>query len=72
MTFSAGGQDTVVKQTAIRDGDLLLVVSGPPSLVDLHVDKALVKRQQHAERLRDRGAADSTAVHKRERARYWA
>ncbi|MCC2276186.1 hypothetical protein LKL35_12275 [Streptomyces sp. ET3-23] len=34
MTFSAGGQDSVVKQTAIREGRLLLVVSGAPALVD--------------------------------------
>ncbi|MFJ3310753.1 hypothetical protein ACIPSA_49005 [Streptomyces sp. NPDC086549] len=33
----------VVKQTAIRDGSLLLVVSGSPALVDRHLDKALAK-----------------------------
>ncbi|QNE74504.1 hypothetical protein [Streptomyces finlayi] len=43
LTFSAGGQDTVVKQTAIRDGSVLLVVSGPPALVDRHLAKALTK-----------------------------
>ncbi|MFJ6752213.1 hypothetical protein ACIQNI_29125 [Streptomyces sp. NPDC091266] len=43
MTFSAGGRDTAVKQTAVRDGSVLLIVSGPPPLVDRHIDKALAK-----------------------------
>ncbi|MFJ1652642.1 hypothetical protein ACIOC2_14745 [Streptomyces sp. NPDC088337] len=43
LTFTAGGQSTVVKQTAIRDGSLLLIVSGSPALVDRHLDKALAK-----------------------------
>ncbi|MGW3473825.1 hypothetical protein ACWDMR_00105 [Streptomyces althioticus] len=43
LTFTAGGRSTVVKQTAIRDGNLLLVVSGSPALVDRHLDKALTK-----------------------------
>ncbi|PNG18249.1 hypothetical protein [Streptomyces cahuitamycinicus] len=43
LTFIAGGRSTVVKQTAIRDGNLLLVVSGSPALVDRHLDKALDK-----------------------------
>ncbi|MDX2757356.1 hypothetical protein [Streptomyces europaeiscabiei] len=43
LTFSAGGRSTVVKQTAIRDGSLLLIVSGSPALVDRHLDKALTK-----------------------------
>lgn len=43
LTFVAGGRSTVVKQTAIRDGSLLLVVSGSPALVDRHLDKALAK-----------------------------
>jgi hypothetical protein len=43
LTFSSGGQDSVVKQTAIRDGSLLLIVSGSPALVDRHLDKALAK-----------------------------
>jgi hypothetical protein len=43
MTFSAGRRDTVVKQTAIRDGSVLLVISGSPALVDRHIDKALAK-----------------------------
>ncbi|MFD6597680.1 hypothetical protein ACFWFH_30000 [Streptomyces coelicoflavus] len=43
LTFIAGGRSTVVKQTAIRDGNLLLIVSGSPALVDRHLDKALAK-----------------------------
>lgn len=43
LTFIAGGRSTVVKQTAVRDGNLLLVVSGSPALVDRHLDKALAK-----------------------------
>lgn len=43
LTFSTGGRSTVVKQTAIRDGSLLLVVSGSPALVDRHLDKAFAK-----------------------------
>ncbi|WP_333742991.1 hypothetical protein [Streptomyces ardesiacus] len=46
LTFIAGGRSTVVKQTAIRDGNLLLVVSGSPALVDRHLDKALAKATQ--------------------------
>ncbi|WP_445529768.1 hypothetical protein [Streptomyces cyslabdanicus] len=43
LTFTAAGRSTVVKQTAIRDGSLLLIVSGSPALVDRHLDKALAK-----------------------------
>ncbi|MFF4256663.1 hypothetical protein ACFY1L_36305 [Streptomyces sp. NPDC001663] len=43
LTFSTGGRDTVVKQTAIREGSLLLIVSGSPALVDRHLDQALTK-----------------------------
>ncbi|MFF7543360.1 hypothetical protein ACFZCU_06955 [Streptomyces canus] len=43
LTFSTGGRSTVVKQTAVRDGSLLLIVSGSPALVDRHLDKALAK-----------------------------
>lgn len=43
LTFTAAGQSTVVKQTAIRDGSLLLIVSGSPALVDRHLGKALSK-----------------------------
>lgn len=43
LTFSDGGQDTVVKQTAIRDGRVLLIVSGSPALVDRNLGKALTR-----------------------------
>ena len=43
LTLSTTGRSTVVKQTAIRDGSLLLIVSGSPALVDRHLDKALAK-----------------------------
>ncbi|MFD8978611.1 hypothetical protein [Streptomyces sp. NPDC059564] len=43
LTFTAGGQDSIVKQTAVRTGTILLVVSGSPALVDSHVEKALSK-----------------------------
>jgi hypothetical protein len=43
LTFSAGGQDSVIKQAAVRAGNVLLIVSGSPALVDRHLDKALAK-----------------------------
>ncbi|MFB6951283.1 hypothetical protein ACFCXP_16795 [Streptomyces niveus] len=43
LTFSSEGADMVVKQTAIRDGSVLLIVSGSPALVDRHLDTALAK-----------------------------
>lgn len=43
LTFSSGGAETVVKQTAIRDGSVLLIVSGSPALVDQHLRAALTK-----------------------------
>ncbi|MFD7016613.1 hypothetical protein [Streptomyces sp. NPDC059928] len=43
LTYSAGGQRSVVKQTAIRTGNILVIVSGSPGLVDAHLDKALAK-----------------------------
>ncbi|KUO04564.1 hypothetical protein [Streptomyces caeruleatus] len=43
LTFSTAGRSSVVKQTAIRDGGLLLVVSGSPALVDRHLEQALTK-----------------------------
>ncbi|KUM99355.1 hypothetical protein AQI95_39630 [Streptomyces yokosukanensis] len=43
LTFSADGHDSVVKQTAVRDGNVLVVVSGSPALVDRHLDKAVAK-----------------------------
>ncbi|MET9013948.1 hypothetical protein ABZX74_23965 [Streptomyces olivaceoviridis] len=43
LTFAAGAHDSVVKQTAIRDGNVLVIVSGSPGLVDRHLDKAVTK-----------------------------
>ncbi|MEV3898558.1 hypothetical protein [Streptomyces anulatus] len=43
MTFSVGGRDTVMKQSAIRDDSVLVIVSGSPALVDRHIGKALAK-----------------------------
>ncbi|MFD5914349.1 hypothetical protein ACFY1L_04900 [Streptomyces sp. NPDC001663] len=43
LTYSAGGRRSVVKQTAIRTGNILVIVSGSPGLVDAHLDKALAK-----------------------------
>ncbi|MFJ5546734.1 hypothetical protein [Streptomyces sp. NPDC093225] len=43
LTFTVGGRDSVVKQTAVRSGVVLLVVSGSPALVDSHTQKALDK-----------------------------
>ncbi|WP_411140932.1 hypothetical protein [Streptomyces sp. x-80] len=45
LTYTASGQRSVVKQTAIRTGNVLVVLSGSPGLVDTHVDKALAKAQ---------------------------
>ncbi|GGT22114.1 hypothetical protein ACK389_10680 [Streptomyces antibioticus] len=43
LTFSVGGRSTVVKQTAVRTGAVLLIVSGSPALVDRHLGKAHAK-----------------------------
>ncbi|MFF4871518.1 hypothetical protein [Streptomyces sp. NPDC000961] len=43
LTFSTSGRDSVVKQSAIRIGTILVVASGSPALVDRHVSKALSK-----------------------------
>ncbi|MEW1632662.1 hypothetical protein AB0469_01140 [Streptomyces sp. NPDC093801] len=43
LTFTAGGQESVVKQTAVRTGAVLVVVAGSPGLVDAHAEKALGK-----------------------------
>lgn len=43
LTISADGQESLVKQTAIRTGTILLIVSGSPALVDRHLDRALAK-----------------------------
>ncbi|MFI6808221.1 hypothetical protein ACIBO6_24940 [Streptomyces luteogriseus] len=41
LTYSAGGRRSVVKQTAIRTGTILVVVSGSPALVDAHIAAAV-------------------------------
>ncbi|MEU2874136.1 hypothetical protein ABZ769_33900 [Streptomyces olivoreticuli] len=43
LTFTISGQRTVMKQTAMRTGTIVVVVSGSPSLVDAHVARALAK-----------------------------
>ncbi|MFJ7423407.1 hypothetical protein ACIQXD_33095 [Streptomyces uncialis] len=45
LTVTASGRSSVVKQTAIRTGTLLVVVSESPGLVDTHVDRALAKAE---------------------------
>lgn len=45
LTYSAGGQRSVVKQTAIRTGTVVVIVAGSPALVDAHLGKALAKAQ---------------------------
>ncbi|MBP5891985.1 hypothetical protein [Streptomyces scabiei] len=43
LTFTAGGRSQVVKQTAVRVGMVVAVVSGSPALVDAHVEEAVAK-----------------------------
>jgi hypothetical protein len=43
LTFAAGGRSSIVKQTAVRIGTVVVVVSGSPDLVDVHVRKAVTK-----------------------------
>ncbi|MFE0255734.1 hypothetical protein [Streptomyces sp. NPDC059010] len=43
LTYSVGGQRRVVKQTAVRTGNVVVVVSGSPGLVDANLEKALAK-----------------------------
>ncbi|CAM5324021.1 hypothetical protein SAVIM338S_00808 [Streptomyces avidinii] len=43
LTLTAGGRPSVMKQIAVRSGNVLIVLSGSPALVDAHVDKALAK-----------------------------
>ncbi|GAA2254553.1 hypothetical protein GCM10010232_49600 [Streptomyces amakusaensis] len=43
LTFTTAGRDSVVKQTAVRSGTVLAVVSGSPGLVDAHIEKTLAK-----------------------------
>ncbi|MFJ6898204.1 hypothetical protein [Streptomyces hokutonensis] len=41
LTYSTGGNRTVVKQTAIRAGTILVILSGSPALVDAHLSSAV-------------------------------
>lgn len=41
LTYSFGGQRSIVKQTAIRTGTILVVLSGAPALVDAHLANAV-------------------------------
>ncbi|MHB9759902.1 hypothetical protein ACYBSK_36510 [Streptomyces sp. BYX5S] len=43
LTFSVGGQRSVVRQTAIRISNILVIVSGSPGLVDVHSAQAVRK-----------------------------
>ncbi|MFF3642646.1 hypothetical protein [Streptomyces sp. NPDC002564] len=43
FAFSAAGQRNVVKQTAIRTGNVLMVVSGAPGLLNAHLAEAVAK-----------------------------
>ncbi|MGI3226114.1 hypothetical protein ACRJ4B_21820 [Streptomyces sp. GTA36] len=45
LTYSIGGQHSVVKQTAVRAGNVLVVVSGSTGLVDASLEKAVAKVQ---------------------------
>ncbi|MFJ2744840.1 hypothetical protein ACIO3O_34865 [Streptomyces sp. NPDC087440] len=43
LTFSTGGKESIVKQTAIRSDTVLLVISGAPALVDRLLPRAFSK-----------------------------
>lgn len=43
LTFTDGGRSSVMKQTAVRIGTVVVVISGSPSLVDAHLAKAVDK-----------------------------
>ena len=43
LIFSAGGRSSIVKQTAVRTGTVVVVVSGSPGFVDAHVHEAAAK-----------------------------
>ncbi|WP_319368219.1 hypothetical protein [Streptomyces scabiei] len=45
ITYSVGGQRSVVRQTAILTDNVLVIVSGSPGLVDANLDRALTKAQ---------------------------
>lgn len=43
LTYSIGGRRSVVKQAAVRTGNVLLIVSGSPGLVDANLEKVPAK-----------------------------
>jgi hypothetical protein len=43
LTFTTDGRSTVVKQTAVRIGAVIVVVAGSAALVDAHLEKAVAK-----------------------------
>ncbi|WP_060902654.1 hypothetical protein [Streptomyces europaeiscabiei] len=43
LTFTGSGRSHLVKQTAVRTGTVVVVVSGSPGLVDAHLAKAVDK-----------------------------
>ncbi|MFG2778228.1 hypothetical protein ACGFY7_10265 [Streptomyces prunicolor] len=43
LTFSSGGRSSIVKQTAVRTGTVVVVVSGSPGLVDAQTRMAVAK-----------------------------
>ncbi|MBO3674003.1 hypothetical protein [Streptomyces sp. NEAU-YJ-81] len=43
LTFTDGGRGSVMKQTAVRTGTVVVVISGSPSLVDAQLRKAVAK-----------------------------
>ncbi|MFJ9616172.1 hypothetical protein [Streptomyces noursei] len=45
LTFTINGRSTVMKQTVIRTGTIVVDISGSPGLVDTQVAKALKKAQ---------------------------
>ncbi|MFJ9789375.1 hypothetical protein [Streptomyces globosus] len=47
LTVTADGRHTIVQQTVIRDGAVLLVVSGSPAEVTVHAQTALAKATAH-------------------------
>ncbi|MGW7311232.1 hypothetical protein ACWGI1_37485 [Streptomyces sp. NPDC054835] len=47
VTASAGGRSSVTEQIIVRDGVLLLVVSGPPAEIRAHAEKAWAKATSH-------------------------
>lgn len=43
LTYTAGARETVMKETAVRTGTVIVLLSGSPGLVDAHIDKAVAK-----------------------------